>query len=362
MMADEQILVIRLSALGDVLFTLPAVHALRQARPGAAIDWLVEDRAASLLDLYPGIRRRIVWRRSDLARGARSPLRWPGSALALARHLAAIRETRYDCVLDFQGNLKSGAHALFARGRRRIGFDRRASREGSWLLRRERVAAPAGALHRIDQSLALVRALEPAIGADASRPPLVVPEASLRFAERALQDTGIGEAPFLVLHPGTSKFGAFKRWPPERFGRTAELLCGRSGLRALVTFGPGEEALAREVVAGARPGTCVLSPSTRSLADLAALLQRARLVIGSDTAALHLAAFLGTPIVALYGPKDPRLYGPRFAPMRIVHTWLPCSPCTRRTCPDVLCMEEISIHQVCVAASELLEETARGQA
>jgi lipopolysaccharide heptosyltransferase I len=346
MMADEQILVIRLSALGDVLFTLPAVEALRRARPAAAIDWLVEDRAASLLDLYPGIRRRIVWRRSE-----RSPA-------ALARHVGALRATRYDCVLDFQGNLKSGAHALLARGRRKLGFDRRSSREASWLLRRERVAAPPGPLHRVEQSLALARALEPGVAAEAQAPPLVVPPASRDFAERAWRDLALGDAPLVVLHPGTSKFGAFKRWAPDRFAHVADLLASKLGARTLVTWGPGEEELARGVVDATKAGGCALAPRTGSLSDLAALLARASLVIGSDSAALHLAAFLGTPVVALYGPKDPRLYGPRFAPMRVVHTWLPCSPCTRRTCPDVLCMEEITVRQVFEAAGELLSEVA----
>jgi lipopolysaccharide heptosyltransferase II len=358
MMADGEILVIRLSALGDVLFTLPAVHALRRARPGLAVDWLVEERAASLLDLYPGIRRRIVWRRAEFSRRLRSPRRWPAAALELARHLGALRETRYDCVLDFQGNLKSGFQALLARGRRCIGLDREHSREGSWLLRREKAALPAGPMHRVEAALALVRALEPAVAEPAAAPPLDLPAASREFALRALREAGLSQDPFVVLHPGTSAFGAFKRWRPDRHANLADLLFARRGLRALVTWGPGEEELASSVVAGTKQGGAALSPRTGSLADLAGLLARARLTIASDSAALHLAAFLGTPVVALYGPKDPRLYGPRFAPARIVHTWLPCSPCTRRECPDVLCMEEITVRQVFEAACDLLDECA----
>jgi 3-deoxy-D-manno-octulosonic-acid transferase/heptosyltransferase-1 len=358
MIAGGSVLVIRLSALGDVLFTMPAVDALRRARPDLAIDWLVEERAATLLDLYPGLRRRIVWRRGELQRAARSPLRWPAGAASVARHLTGLREARYDCVLDFQGNLKSGAHALLARGRRKVGFARSHSREANWLLHRESVTPPAGAVHRVEQALALVRAVEPAAAAEARPPALAIPDSSRDFARAALAQTGIGDAPFVVLQPGTSKFGAFKRWRADRFANVADLMRARGGIRALVTWGPGEEELARSVAASCKSDGALVSPPTRSLADLAALLERARLVIASDSGALHLAAFLGTPIVALYGPKDPRLYGPRFAPMRIVHTWLPCSPCTRRECPDVLCMEEISVRQVVEAAESLLKETA----
>jgi len=354
MMAAPQLLVIRLSALGDVLFTLPAVHALRLARPDLAIDWVVEERAASLLDLVPFVRRRIVWRRGELSRQARNPLRWHQALATALRHVAALRETRYDAVLDFQGNLKSGVHALLARGGRKLGFAPPVAREGSWLAARERVVPPAGARHRIEQALALARAFAPEIGEQAVAPPLVVPDAARDFAARELAALGLDGGAFAMLHPGTSKFGAFKRWQPDRFAHLADLLSQRHGLPTLVSFGPGEETLASAVVDHAKQGGARLAPRTKSLTELAALLQRAKLVVASDSAALHLAAFVGTPVVALYGPKDPALYGPRFAPLRVVHTWLPCSPCTRRTCPDVLCMEEITVRQVFEAATQLL--------
>ncbi len=358
MMADGKLLVIRLSALGDVLFTLPAVHALLTARPQLAIDWVIEERAASLLDLYPGIRQRLIWRRSAMVREAKNPLRWPAAAAALVRHASALRRERYDAVLDFQGNLKSGAHALLARGARKLGFDRSHSKEASWLASRERVAPPPGPLHRIDLALALARAFAPELPLLAPAPPLLVPAAASAFAEQELDALGLAKRPFAILHPGTSAFGAFKRWRPDRFANVADLLAKRLDLPTLVTYGPGEETLAAKVVANSKHGATRMGPRTRSLPELAALLQRASVVVASDSAALHLAAFLGTPVVALFGPKDPRLYGPRFAPLEVVHTWLPCSPCTRRTCPDVLCMEEITVQQVFEAAQRLVQRAA----
>ncbi len=148
------------------------------------------------------------------------------------------------------------------------------------------------------------------------------------------------------------------RWRADRFGQLADVAQQKLALPALVTWGPGEEALAGQVVASSKRGAARLAPRTRSLVELAALLQRAAAVVASDSLALHLAAFLGTRVVGLYGPKDPRLYGPRFAPARVVRTWLPCSPCTRRTCPDVLCMEEISVRQVHEALAGLLRGVA----
>lgn len=358
MMAEPKILVIRLSALGDVLFTLPAVHALKTALPGAAIDWLVEERAAALLDLYGGLRRKIVWRRAELSRQLHRPHEWPRALAAIARHLRELRRERYDLVLDFHGSWKAGTHAWLSRGGRRIGFASSHRREGSDLIFHETVAPPDGSRHRIDRALALARAVAPGIGDGAPRPPLVLPPASLAYARAMVEAAGFGAEPYVVLHPGTSKFGAIKRWPPERFAHVGDLLNERRGVRVLVTFGPGEEELARSVVRSMkRPGGAV-APRLGTLTDLAALLAGARLVVASDSAALHLGAYLGTPVVGLYGPKDPEIYGPRFARSRVVHTWLPCSPCTRRTCPDVLCMDEIGAGQVFEAAAGLLDGEA----
>jgi len=355
MMAQAKILVIRLSALGDVLFTLPAVHAIKVACPGAEIDWLVEERAAALLDLYGGLRRRLVWRRADLSRQMRRPLQWPRAAAALAHHLGALRRERYDLVIDFHGNWKSGAHAWLSHGTRKVGFARSHRREGGDFLVHETVTPPATALHRVDRAYALARAVVPELPAEVPRPPLEVPATSRAFAAEMVQLAGFGDEPYVVLHPGTSKFGAIKRWAPERFANLADLLNARRGVRVLVTWGPGEEELAQTVVRAMKRPAGAATPRGGSLADLAALLARARLVVSSDSAALHLGAFLDTPVVGLYGPKDPRIYGPRFARHRVVHTWLPCSPCTRRTCPDVLCMDEIGVRQVFEAATALLD-------
>jgi lipopolysaccharide heptosyltransferase I len=358
MMAHAKILVIRLSALGDVLFTLPAVHALKLAHPDAEIDWLVEERAAALLDLYSGLRRVVVWERSALARDGRRPRRWPQAAKALARHLGALRRERYDLVLDFHGTWKSGVHAWLSRGARKVGFHRTHRREGSDLFVHETVQPPDGALHRIDRALALARAVDPSLPTEAPRPPLTIPPSSRAFAAGVRGELGLDGAPYAVLHPGTSKFGSIKRWRPDRFSHLADLLHERLGLRVLVTWGPGEEELARSVVSGMKQPGGAATPRLGTLTDLAALLAGARAVVASDSAALHLAAFLGVPVVGLYGPKDPEIYGPRFAPSRVVHVWLPCSPCVRRTCPDVLCMEEIGVGQVFEAAARLLTTSA----
>jgi ADP-heptose:LPS heptosyltransferase len=125
-------------------------------------------------------------------------------------------------------------------------------------------------------------------------------------------------ARFAVLHPGSSARGREKRWPPDRFGTLAHLLAVRRGLASLVSFGPDERPLAEGVVA-AGGGAARLAPPTAGVLELAALLARAALFVGGDTGPLHLASAVGTPSVALFGPKDPRVYAPWQARSRVVH-------------------------------------------
>ena len=351
----QKVLVIRLSALGDVLFTVPAVQALQRARPGVQVDWVVEDRAATLLDLVPGLHRRIVYSRRAWVEKLRAPWRWPAAARQGLEHLQGLRLSAYDAVLDFQGNLKSGLHMLASRGHDKLGFDREHNKEYNHWFSRRQVQPGAEIVHRVDKALSLVRGLIPELPATLEPPRLEIPEPSHEFACQALLEVGLKpEDEFLVLHPGSSGFGAFKRWPADRFAHLGDQLAKRRQARVLITWGPGEQDLAQSVANSMKSGAGRVSPATRTLADLAALVARARLMVGSDSAPLHLAAFLGTPVVALFGPKDPRIYGPRFAPVEVVHTYLHCSPCTRRRCPDALCMAEISVSQVLAAAERLL--------
>lgn len=354
MTAPNSVLVIRLSSLGDVLFTLPAVHALHLAFPDAAIDWAVEDRAASILDLYPGLRQRLIYPRRTFSAGVR-PWRLPAATRAILRHTADLRTERYDLVLDFQGNLKSGTHRLLTRAHRKLGFAASHSKENNHWFPGETVSPGPDAVHRIRKALALVRGAYPQIPPTPPRPPLEIPAESQEHLDALLEVSRGSGVKRVVLHPGTSQFGAYKRWFPDRFGRVGDVLAEEYGVDILVSWGPGEEDLAAAVLASMKSGRGRLAPRTRGLADLAALLRRCDLFIGSDSAPLHMADFLGVPAVALFGPKDPEIYRPSFSPHRVVRTFQHCSPCLRRTCPDVLCMEEITVPQVARAASELLE-------
>jgi lipopolysaccharide heptosyltransferase I len=334
--------VVRLSAIGDVLHALPAVSALRRALPDAEIDWVVEDKAADLLRDHPDVDRVFVYERALFRRGEGAAALRRAAAL-----VAALRRRRYHAAIDFQGNLKSGVLARLSGAGVRWGFDRRHVREGNaWFTSRRLPALPART-HRVERNLALVSAV---LGRAAPRvvPALPrSPDAAARV-DAALDALGVPRAGYALLHPGTSGFGAFKRWPADAFARLADRIAGETGVPVVVTVAPGEEALAEAVRSRAttRPATL----RTESLSDLAEAIRRARVFVAADTGPLHVAATVGTPLLGLFGPKDEAVYAPYGAapggalgPLPVVvRDDVPCRPCTLRWCPDPVCMTAIS--------------------
>jgi len=281
----DRILVVRLGSLGDLVHTLPAVSALRRKFPDARIDWVVDRPHAPFLALVPVVTRPIVL-------AGRTAAAW----FEMRR---TLRGERYDVALDFQGLIKSAIFARMSGAGRVIGFDRRALREPAarWFYR-ERVDVAEGQ-HVIQKNLRLAAAL----GASTDRPefplgPIDSP------AVAALRDRGVDR--FALVNPGAA--WPNKRWPPASFGRLARAILDRHRLRSVVLWGPGEAGLADEVVR-ASDGAAVTAPPT-TISDLVALARAASLVISGDTGPLHIAAAVGVPAVALFGPTNPRRNGP----------------------------------------------------
>jgi heptosyltransferase-1 len=305
-------LVVRLSSIGDVIHTLPALAALHAS--GWQVDWLVEPLARPLLEGHPLLQRLVG---VPAARAFQ-----PGAA---RRALRTLREQPQEVALDFQGLWKSAFWARRSGARRVIGFDAPWRREAlSALLLTERASLSTDEPHVIDKNLALLRAI--GIEAIGSRE-FPLPPSALRSAgaDAALAERGLGS--FVVLNPGGG--WQSKLWSAEGYAAVARGL-GDRGFKALVTWGPGEERLADRIVevSGGTAERCF--PTT--LPELAAVLRRARLMVAADTGPLHLACAVGTPVVGIYGPTDPARNGP-FSPRDVVVRRTPlCSPCHRRRC------------------------------
>lgn len=327
-------LVVRLSSIGDVVHTLPALAALHRA--GWETGWVVEPPARVLLEHNPLLDQVIA-----------APSRRAFDWLRAFAAIGAVRARRYDAALDFQGLWKSAAWARLSGASRVLGWERAARREaGSERLLRETVTRIGGG-HVIDKNLALLGPL----GIDAvglrEFPLPFRPEAVARV-DAFLQ--GLPGDGLVVLNPGGG--WASKLWPAERFGQLARELRGM-GLRAVVSFGPGEEALAARVVA-ASEGTAIRSFPT-TLLDYVELARRARLVVAADTGPLHLACAVGTPVVALFGPTEPARNGPFSADDVVVRRVPGCAPCYSRGCArHAGVMDGISLDEVRAAVERRL--------
>jgi len=327
-------LCVRTSSIGDVVHTLPALAALHRA--GWEAGWLVEPPSRVLLEQNPLVAQVVV-------APARKAFVWTRAVSALR----TLRAERYDAALDFQGLWKSAAWARLSGAERVLGWDRAARREPASAVLLSEAHARGLRGHVIDKNLELLRPL----GIEA----VGLREFPLPFSAEAVSrvDQGLGgfaADAIVVLNPGGG--WASKLWPPERYGQLAREL-SRLGLSALVSFGPGEEALAERVVA-ASGGTARRSFPT-TLLDFVEIARRARLVVAADTGPLHLACAVGTPVVALFGPTDPARNGPFSPDDTVVRRTPDCAPCYSRSCMrHAGVMEEISLEEVRAAVERRL--------
>lgn len=354
----DRILCIRLSALGDVAHALNALALLRDERPEAFIAWAVEQRFAALLEAHPHIDELIVLPRSEWGRMAWNPLLWPRLFRQRRAVAERLRTMRFDVSIDFQSSMKSSWLVRAANAAMRIGFDRPVSREGNVRAQNRVVAVSQEGMHRVERDLALLAPL--GIAPRFVPAALGRPERAVQRVDRALADAP-GDGPLVVIHPGTSEFAAFKRWPVERYARVADRLVSQRAARVVVTAGPAERAMAQSLVS-AMEGQALAMPPDGGLMALAELLRRADLFMGSDTGPMHIASSLGTPLVALFGPKDPVQTGPFCSRSVVVVADAACRPCSRRRCRSRRCMLLIEPETVTRAALDVLDGGGRCRA
>jgi heptosyltransferase I len=344
----RRLLIVRLGSMGDIIHTLPAATALRRAFPEVSLGWVVEERWAELLCTL-----------AEPRSGPRSPRRplvdrvhtvntkmWRQSLLSIqtweqiAAGLSELRAQRYEVAVDFQGAVRSAVLARWSGAPVIYGAAQPRENIASMFYTRQVIARGS---HVVEQNLSLAEAV--------ARRPLEMPKIEFphdQTVEKQCGDRlqcGIGD--FVLLNPGAG-WGA-KQWPAERYGQVARRLA-EDGVKSLINFGPGEEPLVR-AVESASEGTA--KGIACSLTELIALTGRARLFVGGDTGPMHLAAALGIPVVAIFGPTNPARNGP-FGTRSIVLR-SPASPTThsRFAQPDPG-MLEISSDEVIAAARKLL--------
>lgn len=346
------ILIIKMSALGDVIQALPVIRALKQGFPGARIDWLVEDGAAPIVRSHPGVDRVVVWRRGAWREAWRSPASWPEAAVEIRRTAAELLQRRYDLALDLQGLLKSGIWMGLSRARRKVGYHN--AREGSHIFLTERIQNGDPDLHAVERYLLLVEQIgggrqTPEFGLSPSQ------EGIERLQEVLSKGGWEAGTPYAVLVPGAR--WKTKQWEAASFSQTAERIVRGLGLQVAVSGGPQDRPLGEMIIKGMRSPALNLAGST-DISALTALMAGASVVISTDSGPMHLAAAVGTPVVALFGPTAPWRTGPYGKGHKVLRAAVSCSPCFLRKCRTRRCMRQIGPEQVLDAVKDLLGDRA----
>jgi len=347
----SSILIVKLSSLGDVLHTLPAAQAIRDAFPGIRLGWAVEKAHAPLLDRQPWLDERVVWRRHDFR--------------SFCRFVHNLRAGRWDVAIDFQGLLRSALVARLSGARRRIGFA--PSKEWAHLLYTDRIPLETMDRHAVDRYLDLAGAVgakfdtahDDAPGQAGRRLFPLHPDADDRravdfwLAQRGFDPT---RQRLVVLNPHCRKDA--NRWPAVRFAALAGRLLAEPNLRVALSGGSAARHVCDEIAAAAPKGIW-RADGQFTLLRSAELFSRAAVMVTGDTGPMHMAVAVETPVVALFGPALPLRTGPYSPSAIVINRQLSCSPCFARRCPlghnPPLCMDEITVDEVFAATRRQIE-------
>ena len=344
------ILIVKLSAIGDVIHTLPALNAIRKAYPEARITWLVEEAAYDLVKDHPALDRVLVSKRKRWLKKLQSPL-FLKAIKEMYGFIKELRDTRYDIILDFQALLKSGILIALSRGKRKIGFGRGLEHmEYSYLFLNERFPAVSMEHHALARGLMLLNAL--GIPTPEVEYKLAVSDHDRQKVDDLLQEYGlVNPGRFVILNP-VAKWES-KLWSNRRFAQLADRIIAQYDAGVVFTGSFEDRPAIHQITAGMKTPAVNLAGET-TLKMLAALYTKADVVVSTDTGPMHLAVAVGTPVVALFGPTAPWRTGPYGSGNQVVTASLECAPCFKRHCPTCDCMALISVDQVFDAVSKVI--------
>ena len=337
------ILIVKLSSIGDVIHTLPSLTALRRLYPDAHITWVVEESAADLVKNHPYLDAVLISRRKKWSKDFRNgQFRLPIEEIR--SFMKTLRQRRYDLVIDFHGLFKSSIIVFLSRGKRKLGYN--SLQELSGLFLNEKITEDLNK-HAVERYLDFPRYL----GAKINSAGFILPsdrEAETRV-KILLEKYNLGNKKFIAINP--IAYWETKLWSNEKFARLADLINDKLQMKVVFT---GSEKEPIEKITSLMTTESINLGGATTLLDLAYLYKKAQLVITTDSGPMHLAAAMETPVIALFGPTDPARTGPYGTGHTIIRTELSCSPCFLKKCSTKKCMEDISPQQVFVAVKKKL--------
>ena len=343
-----QILIVKLSAIGDVVHTLAFLDVIHRGFPLAEIDWVVEESAAGIIAGHPAIRRVIISRRKSWRRQLFEERQYERVFREISSFAGALRRIRYDCVIDLQGLLKSGILTGLARGSRKVGMA--GAREGSSLFLKEPPVRVNYHQHAIDRYLEVASYLGCEWERWSNRIP--VSPTDRQAVDQLLTDCG-SEGEVLVAINPMAKWKT-KLWEERLFADLADRIMNELHCRVVFTGSGEDRPVIENILSGMKNIPRNLAGET-GLKELAYLYDRCRVLVTTDTGPMHMAAAMGTAVVALFGPTSPLRTGPYGPDHKVVTSGADCSPCLKKSCENWTCMGNITVDSVFQAVKETFE-------
>jgi len=325
-----KILIVKLGSIGDVVNTLPLVNVLRDGFPRAEIAWVIEPKSYPIVAGLRSVNRFIVHHRGGGWRAARSAL-------------GEIRGFKPELVIDLQRILRSSFFTRFSGGRVRLGFDRRRSKEFSWIFTNRKLPPAGREKHMVLQYLEFAEYLGLPLP-ETPRFELPVGEAD-RAAGRDLIPEEFAGSGFVACNIGAAK--PANRWPVRRWAELIDLIHSRGEEAVVLTGGAEDRTRAREIAGRVADRKRLFEGAGRtSLKQLGGVFTLARAVVSGDSGPMHIASALGVRTIGIFGPADPARTGPFNHLDLVVRSEAECAPCGRRRCRRARCLEELAAEKV----------------
>jgi len=343
----KNILVVKLSSIGDVVHSLPFLEVVKEKFPHARIDWLIEEESFQILNGHAAVDRVIVSRRKAWQKKVKKVSEWLPVLREAAQFLKELREYEYDLVVDLQGLFKSGILVGLSRGKRKIGMA--GAREGGGFFLNEPPVPVDYDQHAVDRYMEMARYLGCRHSSWNGGIPVL--EADIRMVKALLNSNGLEKTPFVAVNPMAR--WKTKLWKPESFAVLADRLCDELSCRIIFTGSGQDREVIKDISDMMKEKPLNLAGRT-SLKELACLYAACSVLVTTDTGPMHIAAAMGCRAVALFGPTDPRRTGPYGDCHEVIRADVECSPCFKKKCDHMSCMKQITVERCFEAVKKIL--------
>ncbi len=330
--------------IGDVILTTPLLKTLKTGLPGVQTHMLVNRGTETVLNCHPHTDKVLCFDYET----AKNRIRYS------IGFITRLRKEKYDAVIDLTGNDRSALFTRVSGAGLRIGYAGE-NRLRNCLAYNRQIQSVLGSIHTVDHHLKAAELF--GLSADDIHPFVTVTSEQTSSVEKLLSERGLKSSEsFVIIHPGARR--PYKSWPLERFALLGDCIVRNYGMRLILSGSRDDESVCTEIAERMKEKSLNLAGQI-SLADLPALISKSRCLIGNDSAPIHIATAVSTPVIALFGPTDGKIWGPRRNQDRILGAEFPCRPCghSRPVCPlgEHYCMSAISFDSVRDAVADVLK-------